>query len=102
MDIENIALVTVTDSNYLQGTIVLLYSFLKNNPEYNGHIIVIESDLTYDEKSELMLFPNLRIEQPSEMLLKQISILANYWEVAKVKQKPFISLEAFRFRSHSK
>ena len=102
MDIENIALVTVTDSKYLQGTIVLLYSFLKNNPEYNGDIIVIESDLTYDEKSKLMRFPKLHIEQPSEMLLKQISILANYWEVAKVKQKQFFSLEAFRFSSYSK
>lgn len=100
--IENIALATVTDTNYLLGTQILLYSFLRNNPWFKGEIVIIESDLSIEEKKLLQRFPNLRFERPSEILLQRIEILANYWEVIRSKRKNLYSIEAFRFKDHKK
>jgi len=96
------AIVTVTDSNFLAGTQVLLYSFLKNNPEFDGDIIILESDLKEKEKSSLLQFPNLRFEQPNKTLLERLEILSNYWPVAAKKSKHFYSLEIFRLNQYDK
>ncbi len=96
------AVVTVTDSNYLKGTEVLLYSFIKNNPWFKGDLVVIESDLTDSEEASLRKFPNLKFLDPSDALLRQIEILSNYWEVAKENPKQFFSIEAFRLTEYEK
>jgi len=95
-------IVTVTDSKYLLGTEVLLFSFLKNNREFIGDIIIIESDLKDEEKSRLMQFPNLYFEKPNQTLLERIEILSNYWPIAGENPKQFYSLETFRFDQYEK
>jgi lipopolysaccharide biosynthesis glycosyltransferase len=37
----NFAIATLTDDSYIIGTKILIYSFLKNNPWFDGDICII-------------------------------------------------------------
>ena len=99
---KDLALMTVTDSGFLLGTKVLLYSFYKYNPWFSGDCIIIETDLTDQEKAELGIFPNVVFQRPSAALVSRIQILAEYWPIAIKGEKQFYSLEAFRFMEYEK
>jgi lipopolysaccharide biosynthesis glycosyltransferase len=42
----NYALATLTDDNYILGTKILIYSFLKYNPWFTGDIVIIFDKLS--------------------------------------------------------
>ena len=49
------AIATVTDTNFLEGTLVLLFSFLKYNTWFTGDIVIVEDDLTLAEKKQFQI-----------------------------------------------
>jgi UDP-glucose:(glucosyl)LPS alpha-1,3-glucosyltransferase len=99
---QRFAIVTVTDTNYLVGTQVLFYSFLKNNSWFEGDIIVIENDLTTIEKQSLSQFPNIKFISPSKVLLERIKMLGHFWKPAQENPKQFYSIEAFDLKGYDK
>jgi len=95
-------LATVTTENYFQWTMTMLYSFQKNNPWFTGDFVLIGKDLPREMVSDFNLFGNVRIVEPSQVLLNQIDMLAI--EVPKFKEisARFYSLEIFRLENYQK
>lgn len=89
------AIVTVSNSKFLKGTLVLFYSILKENPWFDGDFIVIENGLSEFEKEQLSVFKKLRFIQPSTALLSQLTILCHYFPSFKAIMPRFFSLETF-------
>jgi len=101
-DTERIAIATVTDGYFLNGTLVLIFSFLKQNPWFEGDIIIIENELTLAEKVKLHQFPNVVFRQPSKALITRTKILEQFWERSSDVFKRFFSLEVFNLKEYSK
>lgn len=94
------ALITVTDKNFLVGTEVLLSSFLKNNKWFDGDIIVIEDDLTNDDKERLNKICNVIFASPrSELLARVKSIKEKFPSLENVTRR-FYTIEAFKFNEY--
>jgi len=96
------ALVTVTDSSFLVGTLILFHSFLKHNPWFTGDLVVIESDLNEQEKKLLSVFPNLLFHTPNKQILERTEILGHFWKTAHENSKQFYSIEAFGLNKYKK
>jgi hypothetical protein len=101
-DIKPMCLATVTTSGYHQWTMVMVHSFLKSNPWFDGDIVLITNELSSDERSRFSIFSSVSFREPSERLTGAIEKL--------VKKKPgftnlvpmFWSLELFNLTGYSK
>ena len=93
--ISSQAIVTVSNSKFLKGTLVLFYSIIKHNPWFKGDFIVIESGLSESEKQQLAVFNRIKIIQPSSNLFNQLAILCHYFPTFESIKPRFFSLEAF-------
>lgn len=96
------AITTVTDTNFLKGTLVLLHSFLLYNKWFSGDIVIIENDLTLLEKEQLNKFPNVKFHKVHSTLLERINILEHFLPKLKKVVKRFYSLEAFNLTNYDK
>lgn len=96
------AVITVTDNNFIKGTLVLIYSFLQKNTWFNGDIIILSNDLTDNHKQQLTVFPNIIFRNIGEELLKRIKILCFYLPAYQATQRRFYSLEAFNLINYDK
>ncbi len=98
----NYAVATVTTENYFQWTMTMLHSFIKNNPWFDGDILVICNDLPREMIDDFVFFNRVNIITPSADLLRHIDLLAD--EIPKFKNLSarFYSLEIFRLKGYSK
>jgi lipopolysaccharide biosynthesis glycosyltransferase len=95
------ALVTVTNEKYFQGTQVLLFSFLKYNPNFNGDLIVIHNNLNPNFKKALSdKFP-VKFKQVNLELIEVLNLLIRDLPQFGKKQERFWSLEFFRLNDYS-
>jgi lipopolysaccharide biosynthesis glycosyltransferase len=92
-------LATVTDTTYLPGTIVLLSSFLRHNPWFNGDVVVFHDQLSDAARSRLAQFPNVRLHQVGTALSERLHALESDPRLAR-KRAHFHSLEAFGLRGY--
>lgn len=99
---KKIAIATVTDDNFIKGTLVLLHSFLEHNPWFKGDAIIIENNLTKTNKDLLSTFPKVKFKLINKELLTRIQIVAHYTERFQRIGKRFFSLEAFNLRQYDK
>jgi lipopolysaccharide biosynthesis glycosyltransferase len=88
-------LTTVTDAEFLPGTVVLLSSFLRHNTWFDGDIVVIHRDLPDDSRRLLERFPNVRWHQVGAPLLERIEAITSAHPALERKAPIFYSLEAF-------
>jgi lipopolysaccharide biosynthesis glycosyltransferase len=95
-------LATVTSENYFQWTMTMLYSFVKNNPWFEGDIVVICKDLPAEMISDLHFFERVKIVEPSAVLLEQIDLLAEEIPKFRAISARFFSLEIFRLQGYNK
>lgn len=92
------AVVTVSDSAYRQGTLVLFYSFLNNNPWFEGDMVVISDEdfqLRVDDHS-------VKAIQVSHELKKQLVDLVAALPHLQGTIKRLYSIEAFRLHQYDK
>jgi lipopolysaccharide biosynthesis glycosyltransferase len=82
---------TVTDEQYLTGTLVLLSSFLAHNPWFDGDIVVIHAGLSRAARDRLAAFPSMRFHTVSDALRDRLSALC--------MQVPHLASHAARFHS---
>lgn len=89
-------LVTVSSQSYLPGTQVMLHSFLRHNPWFEGHITVLHDDLAPEDMATLLAqFPTIRFAGPSASLANAVDRLAEQFPQLEGRKRRFLSLEAF-------
>ena len=88
------ALVTVTSSSYLMGSQLLIWSFLKHNSWFDGHVVVF-CENEHDISQGLSMFENIDIRIVNDELLKRVDILKKASIVSSSTSSRFYSLELF-------
>ena len=96
------AMVTVTDEKYFIGTKLLIYSFLKHHPNYQGEIVVIHDHLPQHYRDELSSFYAIQFEHVSERLQTKLEALVSALPHFKNELQRFWSVELFRLTSYQK
>jgi UDP-glucose:(glucosyl)LPS alpha-1,3-glucosyltransferase len=95
-----LALATITDDAYLPGTIVLLSSFLRHNPWFDGDIVVMHERIPAGVRARLAGFPNVRFHAIGPELGRRLdAVVAAFPESAR-KRAIFYSLEALNLREY--
>lgn len=101
-DTKPLCLATVTTSGYLQWTMVMVHSFLKENPWFDGDIVLITNEMSSEERSRFSIFPNVSFRKPTDRQTAAIDKL--------IEKKPgftnlvpmFWSLEMFNLTGYRK
>ena len=90
------ALATVCTPNFIKGTQVLFYSFLRHNPTFKGDLIIICTPDLLKHKERFSQFPNLIFHPISECLTITLDKIYKSYSKLQAYAKPlFYSLEAF-------
>ena len=90
-----INIVTVSSSSFLNGTIDLFKSILKNNPKLSFQFLIINAGLTIEEIQSLEQQFNGQIISPSRKLTNQIKQVCDSFN--QLKKERFYSLEMFNY-----
>lgn len=98
----NFALVTVSSENYVQWSMVMIHSFLKSNAWFAGDILVFCNDLSPESVSRFNTFQQVRLIQPSEVLLQKLDFLKNKVPQFKNIISQFYSIETFNLNGYEK
>jgi lipopolysaccharide biosynthesis glycosyltransferase len=93
-------LVTITDRDFVVGTEVLLYSFLKYNPWFAGDLIVIEQGLPEDHRDRLQRLAPMRLVRPDPRLEDRTRALRARLPGLDGIYKRFCSFEVFRLAGY--
>lgn len=90
------SLVSVTSRNYLPGTAVMLHSFLRTNPWFDGDILLFQDDLTDADKERLRTaFDRVSFPDISPELTQSIHTLTRSHTRLASRARRFFSLDAF-------
>lgn len=101
MTSEKDILITVTDKNFIQGTQIMLYSFLTHNKWYNGDILILsDEDIEGLLEHEIRFAGHFKFKKIDKELLEKIETLKNK-NIDYVKnEKAFYCLEVFNFLNY--
>ncbi len=97
-----LAIATVTSQDFVPGTLVLIHSFLKHNPWFDGDIVIICDSLEADQKQLFQIFPKVIFKKPGDDLLLRIGHLCRNLPKLLPKRKRFYSIEAFNLEGYDK
>jgi hypothetical protein len=92
----------VTDAEFLPGTCVLLSSFLRHNPWFDGDIVVIQRSLPDDARRTLAGFPRVRWHDVGTPLLERVATVTAAYPALARKAPIFYSLEAFNLPDYDR
>lgn len=98
---KTMALATVTTPGFMPGTMVMLHSFLNNNPWFKGDILIIHDQLPEVHQSLLRRLYPVRFVQTGGDLLQRVQTLIPDYADFERRKAQFYSLEAFRFREYN-
>lgn len=93
---------TVTDSQFVGGTLVLIHSFLKHNSWFKGDIILFNNDLGEEEKKWFDHFPRLSFVEVDPELHERTENLALEYERFQNRKGQFYSLNAFKLYDYDR
>jgi lipopolysaccharide biosynthesis glycosyltransferase len=96
------AIATVTSQDFVPGTLVLIHSFLKHNPWFDGDIVIICDSLEADQKRLFQIFPKVIFKKPGDDLLLRIGHLCRNLPKILPKRQRFYSIEAFNLKGYDK
>lgn len=94
------ALVTVTNERYIEGTEVLLHSFLQQHPDFSGDLIVVHQDLPKKSQNRLSALFNVHFRPVSQVLKLAIAQLVDGQPTLKQRHQRFWSLEVFHLTEY--
>lgn len=80
----------------------MIYSFLKNNPWFKGDIVLICKDLPDEMVKDFNSFGNIKIIEPSQVLLQKADMITDKLPKFKDISVRFFSLEIFRLQGYNK
>lgn len=102
-DSENICVATVTTDSFIVGTLVTLYSFLKNNSWFKGEIVIICNNLSAQNHEYLKLvYKKIVFLKAGEKLIERVDEITKVFPEFSGKQARFYSLEIFRLRDYKR
>ncbi|MCX6307179.1 MAG: hypothetical protein NT040_19615 [Bacteroidetes bacterium] len=93
---------TVTSAEFVQGTLVLIQSFLNHNPWFAGDIVIIADGLEPGEAELFDIFPKVVFHKPGEDLLLRIGHLCNALPAIIPRRKRFYSIELFNLDGYDR
>jgi len=95
-------LVTISDAQFSVATEVLLYSFHKYNPGFDGDVIVICDELPEADRQRLRAVSPVRFEAPDAVLRQAVDRLKS--EVPRLSDiyRRLFSLEIFRLTEYDR
>lgn len=92
---HRICLATVTDDRFLPGTAVLLSSFLRHNPWFEGSVVIIHDGLARRSMRLLETFPGVEYRRVGDTLRRSLDeLVGRHPRLASIRPR-FHSLEAF-------
>jgi len=97
-----ICLVTISDADFSIGTEVLLYSFHKYNPDFDGEVIVLCEDLPDEHRQRLSSVSPARFESPDPRLHDAVRHLQQQESRLAGIYRRLFSLEAFRLEGYDR
>ncbi|MFZ4522034.1 MAG: glycosyltransferase family 8 protein [Bacteroidales bacterium] len=99
---EKTGICTVTSSEFVPGTLVLIQSFLNHNPWFDGDIVIISDGLEPGQVDLFEIFPKVVFHRPGEDLLLQIGHLCNALPGIIPRRKRFYSIEVFNLEGYDR
>ncbi|MCG6863548.1 MAG: hypothetical protein LJE70_20160, partial [Chromatiaceae bacterium] len=93
-------LVTISDASFSIATEVLLYSFRKYNPEFDGDVVVITDDLPEDHRERIGRHGAVRFEAPDPRLRAAVEDLQGKEPRLRGIYRRLFSLEVFRLSAY--
>jgi lipopolysaccharide biosynthesis glycosyltransferase len=98
----NTGICTVTSSEFVPGTLVLIQSFLNHNPWFDGDIVIISDGLDPEQAKLFEIFPKVVFRKPGEDLLLRIGHLCNALPAFIPRRKRFYSIELFNLDGYDR
>lgn len=95
-------LATVTDRRYLPGTVIMISSFLRHNPWFDGDVVVLHDGLPVRSRRRLLRFPGIRLVQIGEELRGRLRALATRYPDLRPRLARFHSLQAFALTGYER
>lgn len=96
------ALVTVSNPAFLAGTMVMLYSFRRHNPWFDGDLIIIHDDLQDDHKTYIQALGEVQFRKVGPEITQRVdNLLPVYPDYAR-RRAQFYSLEMLRLKGYDR
>lgn len=103
IDKAKICLATVTTDAFVPGTLVMLHSFLKHNPWFQGDMVIIHDKLDRTSRDYFIrCFDRVRFIPVSASLKQRLQDLITVQPELAARQARFYSLEIFRLTGYDK
>ena len=100
---SGVCLATATTESFVPGALVLLGSFLKHHPRFDGDLVIIHDALPQAARDALQaLSDRVRFETVSTRLRDRLAHLAAGHPAFASGREYFYSLEAFRLHGYRK
>ena len=93
---------TITCDDFCVGTEVLLYSFLKYNPWFDGDINIVIDQLSAQSRQRLAAIYPINFIKADPRLTSKIEVLKTHFEHLRDIHLRFYSLEAFNMTNYEK
>ncbi len=97
-----VCLVTITSPNFVPGTLVMLYSFLKYNGWFKGDILIYAYDLSEEDRACLQRFPNVKFIEPFSEVVERVEAILKVRPGLAYKKMVFYSLNLFNLKGYDK
>ena len=99
---SNYAVVTICTPNFIPGTMVMIYSYLKYNEWYKGDFVILVDKVTDDMNKYLSYLPNVKFRQVGKEILRRAEKVSRADKTGKVFKSHFYSLELFNIPNYEK
>lgn len=96
------AVVTISTPTFIPGTLVMVHSFLKYNPWFEGDFIVLTDEVTEEMEKHLTHYPQLKFRIIGDQLLENSRAVAEADETGRIYESHFYSLELFNIQGYDK
>ncbi|MEM6396009.1 MAG: glycosyltransferase [Bacteroidota bacterium] len=96
------AVVTICTPNFVPGTLLMVYTFRKYNPWWQGKFIVLVDQPTPEMEKHLTYLPGIELHPIGDELLRRSIDVAEADHTGKVFQSHFYSLELFNLKGYDK
>lgn len=93
-------MITISDDEFSIATEVLIYSFRKFNPEFDGDIIVVTDDLSVTHRERIARFGAVRFEAPTPRLQAAVEELQAKEPRLQGIYRRLFSFEIFRLSGY--
>ena len=93
-------MITISDDEFGIATEVLIYSFRKFNPEFDGDIIVVTDDLSVAHRERIARFGAVRFEAPTSRLQAAVEDLQAKEPRLQDIYRRLFSFEMFRLSGY--